>query len=409
MVPQAAGAGNSVQVSNMLVMATVWCCVILLIPVATFFFFIGDIVPLPGDGGADGYGGYGYGYATPVDCLTMNLTTSLNTTTGMLDPEPQLAAGNGTARGGVAGEEENCDLQCELTRFCRASMGWLLPYIFMSTAQTWLECLEIVGAVALNATFWAAAKVPLAYFLMVDEHAAMGLVGFAHAYTIATCCELGTMWLVVVVWKKQHVEPTQWWHGVRCRPALSVALSKRFVKLAAPMVVQMAADFAGSTIFYSLMSTVSTAHVAAFGVADALRGTGGSISMGLYTASSIRVGTLLGEGDPAGAKRAALAGVIYNVLLGSVLCVLLIVFRDGIAAFMVPNEADRAVKEMTSEAMVPLAVLVLLTALQWGLWSALEGQARACLTSVILSIGTWVIAVPSSVLALALWCVASTY
>ena len=78
----------------------------------------------------------------------------------------------------------------------------------MSTAQTWLECLEIVGAVALNATFWAAAKVPLAYLLMVDDHAAMGLVGFAHAYTIATCFELVTMYLIVVVWKKARVAST---------------------------------------------------------------------------------------------------------------------------------------------------------------------------------------------------------
>ena len=166
--------------------------------------------------------------------------------------------------------------------------------------------------------------------------------------------------------------------------------------------------------------------------------------MGLHTACSIRVGTLLGEGDPvlrttligsvqqtaghglqravsiirtacmparavvptrpaassrlhsashpdfrdvlmqtvqAGAKGAAFAGISYNVGLGLVLCVLLIVFRDGIAAFMVPNEADRLVKEMTSDALVPLAVLVLLTALQWGL---VRDTAFPCPSAAIL-------------------------
>ena len=45
------------------------------------------------------------------------------------------------------------------------------------------------------------------------------------------------------------------------------------------------------------------------GVSDALTGAGGSISLALYTATSIRVGILLGEGRAERAKAAAHAGL----------------------------------------------------------------------------------------------------
>ena len=47
MVPQAAGAGNSKQVSNILTMAMLWTCIVIAIPVGVFYFFMGDLLPLP--------------------------------------------------------------------------------------------------------------------------------------------------------------------------------------------------------------------------------------------------------------------------------------------------------------------------------------------------------------------------
>ena len=96
------------------------------------------------------------------------------------------------------------------------------------------------------------------------------------------------------------------------------ATLKRFLLLSVPMIASQLADSASATLFFSLMSGYSEQHVAAYGVLDALRWTGASISMGLYTAASIRVGTLLGEGKPDCARVAGLAGVSYNLVLGLV-------------------------------------------------------------------------------------------
>ena len=116
---------------------------------------------------------------------------------------------------------------------------------------------------------------------MVD--AGLGLVGFSHAYALATLGEMLGVYLLVFVWKKRHLQPIQWWHGLDCKAAAKFSLNKRFVAFTIPNVLQMGADLASSTIWYGLMSKYGPAHVAAFGVADVLRNTGGSVSLGLYT------------------------------------------------------------------------------------------------------------------------------
>ena len=81
MVPQAAGAGNSKKVSDMLTMSLVWTCVIILIPTCCAYWFLGDMITMPEDGGASGYGYGGYGTDTIGGCL------------GVPEPEPEPIAG----------------------------------------------------------------------------------------------------------------------------------------------------------------------------------------------------------------------------------------------------------------------------------------------------------------------------
>eukprot|EP01046_Picozoa_sp_COSAG06_P034289 COSAG06_NODE_3581_length_5158_cov_1.957304_3_plen_616_part_00 len=346
MVPQAAGAGNSKLVGNILTMSMLWTCIAIAGPVAVFYCFMGDLLPLPADASAVGYG---YGYSSDsLGQLTVDCGHNLTNYTGAIESDdPEL------------GLEQQCDLQCEITRYSRACAIWLLPYVGMLTAQTWLACLEIVSLVAINAAFWALTKVPLAWLLMF--HFDMGLVGYAHTFTVATVGECVAMWYIVVCWKKQHINPHRWWHGLDLSRTGGVnpATLKRFLLLSVPMIASQLADSASATLFFSLMSGYSEQHVAAYGVLDALRWTGASISMGLYTASSIRVGTLLGEGKPDCARVAGLAGVSYNLVLGLVLCGLLIGGKEGVADFFVPNEEDLVVRTLVVEALPAMSVWVI--------------------------------------------------
>ena len=109
-------------------------------------------------------------------------------------------------------------------------------------------------------------------------------------------------------------------------------MSRRFLVLSAPLALQAALAIWHTTLFNMLMAEFNAEQVAGCteplrrlwhslrqdlthvdlisdGVSDALTGAGGSISLALYTATSIRVGILLGEGRAERAKAAAHAGL----------------------------------------------------------------------------------------------------
>ena len=240
---------------------------------------------------------------------------------------------------------------------------------------------------------------PLAWILMF--HFDMGLNGYAHAYTVATVGQCITMYLVIGVWKKQHLQPEKWWYGLGCSDALAKSINWRFVKCTIPMVVQMLADSAGATVYYSLMAGYGERSLASYGVSDALTGTGGSFSLALWTATSIRVGTLLGENDPARARLAARAGIVYSVGLGVLLAGSLYLLRFQLTAFLSPT--DTVVQKMMQDVIVPVCLFYLLSSIQYGMWGVLQGQMRVCFVSVAITANTWGFAVPFSYAALQFW------
>ena len=342
LVPQAAGTANTMLVSNLLTMGLLWNCVFVMLPSAAFFFFIGDLAPLPDTASGYGHGGGGCGGAPAPTGLEP-------------EPEPVLV--------------QECNLQCEVTRYSRANIMWLLPYAALYTTQSWLNCLEIVGVVSVNTVFWAVAKIPVAYLFMVSS--GLGLVGNAFSNAVISLSELITLYLVAFKWKEYHAE---YWHGVDCKAAVAPTLTRKMGALTFANTVQMFADLASSTLFYSMMGTYSEAHIAAYGVADTLRYSASSVSLGLFTATSVRVGTLLGEGDPERAKKAAVAGVTYNIVYGLLIGGFFVLYRHGIANFMTPNPEDAQVRGLLADTMVPCGVFSFLFSLQWGLWSVLEGE-----------------------------------
>ena len=48
------------------------------------------------------------------------------------------------------------------------------------------------------------------------------------------------MYLVIAKWKKQHLQPEQWWYGLGCKDALQKSLNLRFIKCTIPMAFQVA-------------------------------------------------------------------------------------------------------------------------------------------------------------------------
>jgi hypothetical protein len=237
--------------------------------------------------------------------------------------------------------------------------------------------------------------VPLYALLMFPFD--LGLNGYAYGMMISTAGELLGTYLIVVLWKKPHL---QWWNGVDWTGASEGALNWRFVKLGGAASVQLFASFASSAVLYSLMATRSEVHLAAYGVLQGFTHMGSSLSHALFTATSICVGTRLGGADPVRSKQAALAGVVYNVILGLGLASVMLANPEGLSLLLVPNDEDAPTRKVVVDAIVPTAMYCILQALQWGFWSVLEGCARVSITSVFIIIGWWVVAVPGSFLAL---------
>jgi Na+-driven multidrug efflux pump len=266
-VPQAAGAEKNRQVSTMLTASMLWTCVLLL-PIAVGWLFLGEFIRY-------------------VEVGLEETNSNPNSTATTIDVDT-------------------------IQSFSTASITWLLPFVAVTTLTNWLECLEIVSSVSAIAAVWTVARVALAWAIMHPMNA--GLNGYAYGFAASCVGQLISLILVVFVWRKQHLEPQRWWFGLGCKEALccvSPALNRRLLVLSAPLALQAALASWHTTIYNMLMAEFNAEQVAGYGVSDALTGAGGSISLALYTATSIRVGVLLGEGRAPKAKVAAYAGMAY--------------------------------------------------------------------------------------------------
>ena len=116
------------------------------------------------------------------------------------------------------------------------------------------------------------------------------------------------------------------------------------------------------------------------------------MALALYTATSIRVGTLLGENEPERSKTAAMAGVSYAVLCGLIMGGLMYLLRKDLAWLFSP--LDENVRYLICDNIMPVVVFYFLSCVQYGLWAVLEGQMRIMTTGLCISMGTWAVSIP---------------
>ena len=183
MVPQAAGAEKGRSVSAMLTASMLWTCVLLLLPIAVGWLYLGEFIRF-------------------AEVGLEETNRNPNSTATAIDVDT-------------------------IQSFSTASISWLLPFVAVTTLTNWLECLEVVSSVSAIAAVWTVARVFLAYLMMHPLGA--GLNGYAYGFAVSCVGQLLSLVLVVFVWRKQHLEPQRWWFGVGCRDALSPALSKRLL------------------------------------------------------------------------------------------------------------------------------------------------------------------------------------
>ena len=351
LVPQALGSGRKQDLGAVLTSALAWTCVILLIPIC---------------------------------CVWLKLGSIVGAVKTLLD---SVAVADGSGSGGVV-KELQIGVET-IQSFVNACLLWVLPYVMSYTIIFWLECLEIVGLVSVISAVWTLARLPIGWYFMFNDAVCDDpngcLNGYAYGFAVASVGQLLSIIVIVFMWKKQHLQPEQFWFGFNFKAAAGWALNCRFIAFGAPLALQAALVAWHATLFNMLMANFGSGQVAGYGVADAITGSGGAVSLSLYAATSIRVGILLGQQKVARAKKAAIAGCVYCGGTGIVEGVLLVLFRHELGELFSPD--DELAKELIVESIWSVATYYFLESVAYGLWAVLEGQMRVQVATVALVVG----------------------
>ena len=100
------------------------------------------------------------------------------------------------------------------------------------------------------------------------------------------------------------------------------------------------AEWGGFNLTYTIAAFVSVAVNAVYGYSVQVMGFCFMFFLGIGTATSVRVAEHVGRGDMQGVKDASRLGVAATFVLGTLLAVLIYVFKDGVALLLVNSEAS---------------------------------------------------------------------
>lgn len=114
----------------------------------------------------------------------------------------------------------------------------------------------------------------------------------------------------------------------------------RFLKVGAGTAVSNVAEWGGFNLTYAIAAFVSIAANAVYGYSVQVMGFCFMFFMGIGTATSVRVAEHYGRGDLQGVKDASRLGVAATFMLGSILAILIYVFKDNVALLLVSSEAN---------------------------------------------------------------------
>lgn len=227
MVPQAKGAGSRRQVGVLLQLTIFWSVIILGPLTYAAVYFMGDVI------------------------ISFGWVQSSASQSG--------SSGNELSEHDAMGLDESAAMRS----FAHVSALWIIPYALVTTVTTWLDSISIVKAPSFISAIWAVILVAMAWWFMYkgfhvsstgpgcingansgvwcESASALGLNGFAYASAICYAGQLLTLYGYVFVYRQLHRVPgEEVWFGWELRQVFDRQLNKRFLALAAPMIVQYA-------------------------------------------------------------------------------------------------------------------------------------------------------------------------
>lgn len=157
----------------------------------------------------------------------------------------------------------------------------------------------------------------------------MGAEGVAWATTI-------TRWLIVIAMLIFVARLTP---GFRRSSAAPAGEARRQLAVGTGTAISNVAEWGGFNITFVIATWISIAANSVYGYTVQVMGLCFMFYLGIASATSVRVAEGMGRGDGQAVKNAGRLGVVATIVMGLILCVVLVVFRDFISILLVREDA----------------------------------------------------------------------
>ncbi|MDX6748260.1 MATE family efflux transporter [Geminicoccaceae bacterium 1502E] len=263
-----------------------------------------------------------------------------------------------------------------------------LPAVLMHTATAFF--LEGIRRPHVNIAVMVLANLVnalLNYGLIYGELGlpAMGGAGAALATSIARWFMF--LALLLYAWRMQGAEG----FGVRSGSGGGLALQRRLLALGLPVAAAQGLETAAFQMLTIFGGWLGTTQLAAYQALNNLTALVYMLTLGLSTATAVRVGGAVGRNAPIDARRAAWVGVVAGAGIMLLLAPVLLLFRETIAQGYT-NDPD--VLLLMAPAMALLAPVIIVDCTQGVLAGALRGGSDVWVPTTLYVTGFWLVQVP---------------
>ena len=265
-------------------------------------------------------------------------------------------------------------------------------FIFLALRFT-TEGVGHTKPIMFTSIFALACNVFLNYVLMFGKLGApaLGAVGCGIASAI-------TMWLVALA-LFLHMALSRFYRPFRLFSRIAplrLSVLKEIVVLGFPIAITITAEAGLFNAVSILMGTRGTEITAAHQIAINFSATMFMIPLALSSATTVRVGQLLGAGDKPTARTSGAVGIGMCALFMTMSAIFLLVFRDAVVELYTD---DAAVKGIAISLLLMAAIFQVADGIQIGAAGALRGYKDTRVPMAVNIVAFWVLAFPLAFLA----------
>jgi MATE family multidrug resistance protein len=271
-------------------------------------------------------------------------------------------------------------------RYARICIPGIFPFFWFIVFRQTLQAMKRVAPVLVVVGAANLVNVALNWALIYGHAGApaMGVAGSAWATSISRWFMAVALLFVSQGAIRHHLLPLH-------RASLDWAPFSRMVRLGVPIGAQYALEYGAFAAGALLMGILGTTEIAAHQIAINLASLTFMVPMGISAATAVLVGQAIGGGDEAGARRAALAGMLCGVAF---MCATAVVFLAAPTFFARIYTEDPAVLALAG-ALIPIAgVFQVFDGTQVVAGGVLRGVGDTKAPMVINVLGFWLVGIP---------------